>query len=94
MKKPFKETKIGKLINSKVGKVVQGLVINGLQAVPVVGTLVTNIKTNTAESPAGKMNIGKSEIYRIAIGLLVALALHGDLFTPDQLHFIFSIVGL
>ena len=45
MKKPFLKTKVGKLL--------KGLLAEGLQTLPVVGTVVTAFKENTIENPEG-----------------------------------------
>ena len=40
----------------KLGKIVKGLVREGLQTLPVIGTVITNLKTDTPENPKGKLN--------------------------------------
>ncbi len=67
-KKKFKDTKFGKMI--------MGLVSDGLQSLPVVGTIVTAFKSETIDSPKGKINLGKSEYIRLAIGLIIAILLY------------------
>jgi hypothetical protein len=94
MKKPFSDTKFGKLLNSKGGKIVKGLVIDGLQAVPVVGTIVTNLKTDTEANPAGKLKLSKWDIYRILVGIGAAYALHKGILTQDHISFLMNMIGM
>lgn len=86
MKKPFLKTKIGGLLS--------GLVREGLQTIPVVGTFVTNFKENTPDNPKGKIKLTKWDIYRLVLGLGISYALYKGLLTQDQIEFIMSFVGL
>ena len=86
MKKKFKDTMIGKIVNP--------ILRETLQSLPVVGTIVTNFKTNTAENPTGKIKLTKWDGYRILLGCLIALALAKGFLTPEQITFILSFLGL
>ena len=84
-KKKFKDTKIGGLL--------RGLVREGLQSVPFVGTLVTNFKEDTTENPKGKIKLTKWDGYRLVIGLVIGVALAKGLMTEDQITFVMSFIG-
>lgn len=86
MKKPFFKTKIGGLLS--------GLVREGLQIVPGVGTLITVFKEDTPENPKGKMNLAKWDIYRLVLGLVLIFTLAKGILTSEQIEFIMSLVGL
>lgn len=89
-----KDSKIGKLLNSKIGKIASGLVREGLQTVPVVGTIITNLKTDTPDNPAGKIKLSKWDIYRLVIGLVVGYVLYKGILTIEQVQSILSMIGL
>lgn len=92
--KKFKETKLGKLFETKLGSIVKGLVVEGLQALPVIGTIVTNIKTDTRENPKGKINLGMSEGYRIVLGLVIAALMAKGILSEGQINIVLSIMGM
>ena len=77
----------------KIGGILKGLVREGLQAVPVVGTIVTNLKTDTKENPAGKIKLSKWDIYRLVIGAAIAFALHKGV-SVEQIKFVLEAIGL
>lgn len=81
MKKPFKETKVGGLL--------RGLLREGLQTLPVVGTIVTNFKTDDKNNPKGKVSLSKWDVYRLILGIGIAYLLYRGALTMDQIQFIF-----
>ncbi len=85
MKKPFKETKAFGLI--------KGLLQDGLQSVPVVGTIVTNLKTDTKENPAGKLKLTAWDGYRLVIGAAIVYALHKGV-SKEIITFVLEAIGL
>ena len=85
MKKPFKDTKVGKLL--------KGLVRESLQTLPVVGTIVTVFKKDTPESPKGKINLEGWEWYRLVLGIGIGYVLAKGILTEDQITFILSLIG-
>ena len=72
---------------------IKGLVREGLQAIPVVGTFVTNWKTNSPDSPEGKLKLGKWDFYRIIIGAGAAYALTQGVLTIKELRFVMDFMG-
>lgn len=72
----------------------KGLVREGLQAVPVVGTLVTNWKSNTTENPQGKIKMGRWDIYRIIIGIGITYILSAQLLNMRQVRFLLEFMGM
>ena len=86
-KKKWKETKIGKLVN--------GLFREGLQTLPVVGTVVSVFKKDTNTSPKGKITgFELPEIYRILIGIGVGYVLVKGLLTINEIQFILELINL
>jgi len=85
MKKPFGKTKVGKLL--------KGLVREGLQTVPVIGTVVTAFKEDTPESPKGTIKLTSWHYYRIALGLVAGYLMYKGILNSDQIEFILSIIG-
>ena len=89
MKKPFKETTVGKLLS--------GLVREGLQTLPIVGTIVTVLKKDTPESPKGKISlkgIEGWEWYRLVLGIGIGYVLAKNILTEEQVTFILGLIGL
>lgn len=86
MKKIFK--------NINVGGILKGLARETLQTLPVVGTIVTNIKTDTKENPKGKVNLDKWDIYRIILGVGAAYLLYKGALDTKQIKFLIEIIGL
>lgn len=85
MKKKFKDTKVGKLLG--------GLIRESLQTLPVIGTLVTVFKKDTTKSPKGKINLEGWEWYRLVLGIGIGYVLAKSILTPEQITFILSIIG-
>lgn len=81
-------------INLKpIFKFIAPIVRESLQTLPVVGTLITNFKNNTVDSPPGKMSLPtKWESYRIVFGLAVGYVLIKGLATIEQVQFVWSLV--
>jgi len=73
---------------------VKGLLGDVLQSVPVLGTIVTNFKTDSIDNPKGKIKIGRSEVVRLIIGVGVAYVLYKGMLTIGQLREILSMIGL
>lgn len=71
----------------------KGLLREGLQAIPVVGTFVTNFKSDTIENPKGKIKLDKWDIYRIIVGILIVIALNKEYVTMKQLSSILEYIG-
>tara|TARA_R110002051_G_scaffold305684_1_gene375816 strand:+ start:509 stop:775 length:267 start_codon:yes stop_codon:yes gene_type:complete len=86
MKKKFK--------NTFVGKLVKGLVREGLQTIPVVGTFVTAFKEDTPENPQGTIKLSKWHIYRLVIGVGVGIFLAKGILTPEQVEMILEVIGI
>lgn len=86
MKKPFFKTKVGGFL--------KGLVREGLQTVPVIGTFITNFKEDSEENPKGKVNLTKWDIYRLVLGIGAAYLIAKGILTEDQISFIFSMIGI
>lgn len=61
-----------KLKDTTFGKIVFPIVRETLQSLPVVGTIITNFKTDTPDNPAGKIKLGKWDVYRIILGVGIA----------------------
>ena len=78
----------------KLGKIVKGLVREGLQTLPVIGTVITNLKTDTPENPKGKLNLEAWDIYRLVIGLAVGFVLYKGLLNMEQIDFILAFIGI
>jgi hypothetical protein len=85
MKKPFGKTKFGKLL--------KGLVREGLQTVPMVGTVVTAFKEDTPENPKGTIKLTSWHYYRIAIGVIAGYLMFKGILTEEQIEIITSMIG-
>lgn len=77
----------------QLGKMLKGLVRETLQTLPFVGTIITNVKTDTKENPKGKLKLESWDWYRLAIGLIVGFVLFKGILTADQIDFILSLIG-
>ena len=76
----------------KLGNIIKGLVRETLQTLPIVGTIVTNIKTNTTDNPKGQLNLKNWDIYRLIFGSIIAyLVVKGV--DPEKVIFITSTIG-
>lgn len=84
-KKKFKNTKVGKLIN--------GLVREGLQTLPVVGTVVTAFKEDTPENPKGTIKLTSWHYYRIALGAVVGYLLYKGILSSEEIDLVLEIIG-
>lgn len=90
----FQEGKLNKFFKDTfVGKTVSGLVREGLQVVPGVGTIITNFKKNTPGNPEGAIKLRNWEYYRIVIGLGAAVLIAKGIMTQDQIDFVMGIMG-
>ena len=78
----------------KLGSMIKGLFRETLQTIPFVGTIVTNIKTDTKDNQKGKIKLSKWDIYRLALGLAIGWVLYKGLLTMDQIEGVMSIIGL
>ena len=85
MKKPFGKTLVGGLL--------KGLVREGLQSIPVVGTFVTAFKEDTKENPKGAVKLSKWHLYRLAIGLLTVYLMYKGV-NQEILDFVLPILGV
>lgn len=85
MKKPFKDTRFAKIIG--------GLVRESLQTLPIVGTIVTNLKSDSTDNPKGKIKLDKWDWYRIILGVGIAYALAKGILTTQQIQFIMGLIG-
>lgn len=83
-----------KLLKTKVGKLISGLVREGLQTLPVVGTVVTAFKEDTKENPQGEIKLSKWHLYRLAIGLIIAFFLSKGILNEDQIELIVGVIGI
>ena len=81
-----------KIKASKVGKFAISVAGNALQTVPVVGTLVTNFKENTKESPTGTLKLKGWEYFRIALGLVIGYVIYKGILTLDQVEAIKEVI--
>ncbi len=77
-----------------LGGLIKRLVREGLQTLPVVGTIVTNLKADTKENPKGKINLDKWDFYRLLIGIGVGYVLYKGMLTMKQVNFIISMMGM
>ena len=85
MKKPFKDTKVGKLLG--------GLVRESLQTLPVIGTIVTSFKSDSSESPKGKIKLEAWDWYRLVLGAAIGYVLATNILTEEQITFILGLIG-
>lgn len=76
----------------KIGNFFKGLIREGLQTLPIVGTLVTSFKTETKDSPKGQIKLSKWDIYRLVLGFGLAYVLAKGILTQDQIAFIMQYV--
>ena len=68
-----------KLPKIDIGGLIKGLVREGLQTLPVIGTLVTNFKSK--DTPKGQIVLSKWDKYRMLIGLVISYNLLPDEWT-------------
>ena len=73
---------------------ISGLVREGLQTLPVVGTIVTAFKEDTVESPKGNIQLSKWHLYRLAVGLIIAYFLAKGLCNEEQIDIILTVIGI
>ena len=78
----------------KLGSMIKGLFRETLQTIPFVGTIVTNIKTDTKDNPKGQIKLSKWDIYRLVLGLVIGYVLYKGLLTMDQVEGIMNIIGM
>ena len=76
----------------KIGNFLKGLIREGLQTLPIVGTLVTNFKSETKDSIKGQIKLSKWDIYRLVLGVGLAYVLAKGILTQDQIAFIMQYV--
>lgn len=90
----FQDSKLNKFFKETTfGKVASGIVREGLQGVPVVGTFITNYKENAPDNPPGSIKIRNWDYYRIIIGLGVAVLIAKGIMTQVQIDFVLGIMG-
>ena len=68
MKKKFKDTKVGKIVIPFVRETAQTL--------PIIGTIITNFKTNEVDNPKGQINLKGNDLYRIGLGAVIAYLIY------------------
>ena len=85
MKKPFKETVVGKLAT--------GLFRETLQTLPIIGSVVTAFKTDSIENPKGQIKLQAWDFYRMALGVGIAFVLYKGILTIDQIKEIVKLIG-
>ena len=78
----------------KLGSMIKGLFRETLQTIPFIGTIVTNIKTDTKDNPKGQIKLSKWDIYRLVLGLVIGYVLYKGLLTMDQVEGIMKIIGM
>ena len=78
----------------KLGSMIKGLFRETLQTIPFIGTIVTNIKTDTKDNPKGQIKLSKWDIYRLVLGLVIGYVLYKGLLTMDQVEGIMNIIGM
>jgi len=78
----------------KLGSMIKGLFRETLQTIPFVGTIVTNIKTDTKDNPKGQIKLSKWDVYRLVLGLVIGYVLYKGLLTMEQVEGIMSIIGI
>ena len=84
----MKKVKIGEILKG-LGK---GLVRETLQTLPIIGTIVTNFKTETKTSAKGSIQLSKWDIYRLILGLGIAYFLAKGILTEQQIAFIMQYI--
>jgi len=77
---------------TKVGKMLKGLAIEGLQTVPVLGTLVTAFKENTKNNPEGAIKLNQWHIYRMVLGLVIAYLISKGFTTAEDLANVMDVI--
>ena len=77
----------------KIGNFLKPLIRETLQTLPIVGTLVTNFKSNSVESPTGQIKLTKWDGYRLILGLGIGYVLVKGIATIEQIEFIWSLIG-
>ena len=83
-----------KKINLKpIGKLLKGLVREGLQTLPIVGPIVTSFKTEAKDSPKGEVKLSKWDIYRLVLGFGIAYLITKGILTEEQIAFVWSLIG-
>lgn len=78
----------------KLGSMIKGLFRETLQTIPFIGTIVTNIKTDTKDNPKGQIKLSKWDVYRLVLGLVIGYVLYKGLLTMEQVEGIMSIIGI
>ena len=78
----------------KLGSMIKGLFRETLQTIPFIGTIVTNIKTDTKDNPKGQIKLSKWDIHRLVLGLVIGYVLYKGLLTMDQVEGIMNIIGM
>ena len=78
----------------KLGSMIKGLFRETLQTIPFIGTIVTNIKTDTKDNPKGQIKLSKWDVYRLVLGLVIGYVLYKGLLTMEQVEGIMSIIGM
>ena len=73
---------------------INGLIREGLQTLPIVGTIITNMKTVTKESPDCKIKLQGWDFYRLIIGVGVGYVLMKGLLTVKELGFVLDAIGI
>lgn len=76
-----------------IKRFVAPLVRESLQSLPIIGTLVTNFKQNSVETPAGTIKMTRWDWYRLLIGVGIAIAMAKGILTAKQIAFIMDIIG-
>ena len=83
-KKKFKDT--------FVGRTLKGIFREGLQSIPVIGTIVTNMKEDTKENPAGKIKLSKWDVFRMVAGAFFAYLLANG-WALEKVEFLSGLMG-
>ena len=78
----------------KLRSMIKWLFRETLQTIPFIGTIVTNIKTDTKDNPKGQIKLSKWDIYRLVLGLVIGYVLYKGLLTMDQVEGIMNIIGM
>lgn len=72
----------------------KGLFRETLQTIPFVGTIITNIKTDTKDNPKGQIKLSKWDIYRLVLGLVIGYVLYKGILTMEQVEGVMSVIGI
>lgn len=78
----------------KLGSMLKGLFRETLQTIPFVGTIITNIKTDTKDNPKGQIKLSKWDIYRLVLGLVIGYVLYKGILTMEQVEGVMSVIGI